>query len=244
MRDGRGPQVYGSEQPTAAPYGWPQPPVARRAASRVPLAVALGVAVVGAVLAVVSILLPTGGTGDYRTIRVPSGSMEPTYPEGSDVTVMRIDGSEAARGRVVVFSARDWGVDQVFMQRVIGVGGDHVVISETGRVSVDNKTLREPYLSAGDPAYGPPVEVIVPPGRLFLLGDHRVAAVDSRAHLSEHSGTIARSAVVGMVVDHASVPSSGRPWMWVGAATAAVGLVAAAVAATVRRTARGSRISA
>ncbi|MGW5457261.1 signal peptidase I [Streptomyces sp. NPDC003996] len=201
---------------------------------------ALGVAVVGAMPAVVDILSTAGGTGDYRTMRVSSGSMEPTYPEGSDVTVRRIDGSEAGRGHVVVFSARDRGVDQVFMQRVIGVGGDHVVISETGRVRVNDKTLREPYLSQGDPVYGPPVEVIVPAGRLFLLGDHRVAAVDSRAHLSEHSGTIARSAVVGMVVDHASVPSSVRPWTWVGVATAAAGLVAAAVAATIRRTTRAT----
>jgi hypothetical protein len=50
------------------------------------------------------------------------------------------------------------------------------------------------------------VEVTVLEGRLFLLGDQRVAAADSRANLSENSGTIARSAVVGMTVDHASVP--------------------------------------
>ncbi|MGP4083494.1 S26 family signal peptidase [Streptomyces sp. KR55] len=79
------------------------------------------------------------------------------------------------------------------------------------------------------------MEVTVPAGRLFLLGDHRDIAVDSRATHYEHSGTIARSAVVGIAVDPASVPSPDRLWTWAGAATAAAGLVAAAVAATVRR---------
>jgi signal peptidase I len=161
--------------------------------------------------------------------------MEPTYPEGSDVTVKPIDGSGVRRGDVVLFSARDWGADSVFMMRVIAVGDDQVVIDEPGRVKVNGKILREPYLFKSGPYFAPPVEVTVPEGRLFLLGDHRVAAADSRAHLSENSGTIARSAVVGMAVDHASVPSPDRLWMWVGAAMAAVGLIAAAVATTVRR---------
>ncbi|MFC9908933.1 S26 family signal peptidase [Streptomyces sp. NPDC059862] len=68
------------------------------------------------------------------------------------------------------------------------------------------------------------MKATVPVGRLFLLGDHRDIAADSRAPHYEHSGTIARSAVVGIAVDPASVPSPDRPWTWVGAATAAAGL--------------------
>ncbi|WP_409470087.1 signal peptidase I [Streptomyces sp. HC307] len=197
---------------------------------------ALGIAVAGMVLAAVSILATRDETAGYRTWQQQSRAMEPTYPEGSDVTVRPVDGSGVRRGDVVLFSARDWGADSVFMMRVIGVGGDHVVIDETGtRVSVNGKTLREPYLAKGDPVFGLPVEVTVPAGRLFLLGDHRDIAADSRAPHYEHSGTIARSAVVGIAVDPASVPSPDRLWTWVGAATAAAGLVAAAVAATVRR---------
>ncbi|WP_433452076.1 hypothetical protein ACQPXS_28475 [Streptomyces sp. CA-142005] len=41
------------------------------------------------------------------------------------------------------------------------------------------------------------MEVTVTEGRLFLLADHREVAADSRAHLSENSGTVAQSAVVG-----------------------------------------------
>jgi signal peptidase I len=199
------------------------------------LVVALAVTVAGMVLAAVSILATGGETADYRTWHQQSRAMEPTYPEGSDVTVRPIDGSGVRRGDVVLFNARDWGADSVFMMRVVAVGGDQVVIDETGtRVSVNGKILREPYVVEHG-GFASPVDVTVPANRLFLLGDHRDIAADSRARISEHSGTIARSAVVGIAVDHASVPSPDRLWMWVGAATAAAGLVAAAVAATVRR---------
>jgi signal peptidase I len=207
----------------------------RRTGSRVPLAVALGVAVAGAVLAVVSILVTAAGTGSDRTMQVRSGSMEPAYAQGSNVTVRSVDASRIRRGEVVVFSARDWGADDVFIQRVIGVGGDHVAISPTGTVSIDGTALTEPYLAKnGGSASGIPVDVTVPAGRLFLLGDHRAAAIDSRANLSEHEGTIARSAVTGVVMAHPSDSSPNRLWTWVGAAITAAGLIAAAIAATVR----------
>ncbi|MET9383190.1 signal peptidase I [Streptomyces sp. NPDC002928] len=216
-------------------YTSSQPPAAGRAGSRVALLVALGVAVAGLVLAAVGALAPGDGTAGYRTWQQQSRAMEPTYPAGSDVTVRSVDGSAVRRGDVVLFSARDWGADNAFMMRVVGVGGDHVVIDETGtKVSVNGKTLPEPYVQKKD-GFSPPVDVTVPADRFFLLGDHRNIAADSRAHISDHSGTIARSAVVGIAVDRASAPSPDRLWAWVGAATAAAGLVAAAVAATVRR---------
>ncbi|MFD9006301.1 hypothetical protein ACFV0T_36045 [Streptomyces sp. NPDC059582] len=40
----------------------------------------------------------------------------------------RVDGSEVRRGDVVLYTAPDrYGLDQPVRQRVIGVGGDHVV---------------------------------------------------------------------------------------------------------------------
>lgn len=208
-----------------------------RTGRRVPLALALalGVAVAGAVLAVVSILVTAAGTRSDRTMQVRSGSMEPTYTQGSDVTVQGVDTSRIRRGEVVAFSARAWGATDIFIQRVIGFGGDHVVISPTGTVSVDGTALTEPYLAGNRAsASGIPVDVTVPAGRLFLLGDHRAAAIDSRAHLSEHEGTIARSAVTGVVMAHPNGSSADRLWTWVGAAITAAGLIAAAITATVR----------
>jgi hypothetical protein len=107
MDDVWNPPSYEPQQPASAPYGWPHRPVAGRAGSRVPLVVALGVAVAGMVLAVVSIPVTGGETAGYRTWHQQSGAMEPTYPEGSDATVKPIDGSGVRRGDVVLFSARD-----------------------------------------------------------------------------------------------------------------------------------------
>jgi signal peptidase I len=72
--------------------------------------------------------------------------MTPTYEPGDRVVFERIDGSEVRRGDVVVFSAPDrYGFDALVMERVIGVGGDHVACC-TGegadtRVSVNGKPL-------------------------------------------------------------------------------------------------------
>ena len=47
----------------------------------------------------------------------------------------------------------------------------------------------------------------VPGGRLFLLGDHRANADDSRFHLSERSGSVAASGVQGRVLENSAVPT-------------------------------------
>jgi hypothetical protein len=153
------PPSYESQQPASAPDVWPHTPAAGRMGSRVPMVVALGVAVVGMVLAVVGILVTGGETAGYRTWHQQSGAMEPTYPEGSDVTVKPTDGSSVRPGDVVLFSARDWGADSVFMMRVIAAGGDHVVlVRRAGAVWVDFDAEQRAL-------FGQPVGVRMPDGR-------------------------------------------------------------------------------
>ena len=65
--------------------------------------------------------------------------------------------------------------------------------------------IHEPYLFPGwsnFPASKPsnqPFDVIVPAGRLFVMGDHRDASADSRAHQAHDEGTIPVSNVIGVV---------------------------------------------
>jgi signal peptidase I len=87
------------------------------------------------------------------------------------------------------------------IKRVIGVGGDHVVCCNAeGRLTVNGVALDETYLFPGDSASSGSdgaFDIIVPQGRLWVMGDHRGISEDSRAHQPINGGTIPASAVVG-----------------------------------------------
>lgn len=111
--------------------------------------------------------------------------------------------------------------DKHYIKRVIGLSGDRVMCcSPDGKVVVQPPgqqpvELNETYLlGAGDNEDGskwfcaagqdrtacpPGAEgVLVPKDRLWLMGDHRGASGDSRAHFTDsHQGTIAENRVVG-----------------------------------------------
>ena len=71
-----------------------------------------------------------------------------------------------------------YGTNKDLVKRVIGVEGDKVVITN-GQVYVNDKLLNEPYLSEGMDTEGE-MEVTVPKGKLFVLGDNREVSLDSR----------------------------------------------------------------
>ncbi|MCO6011694.1 signal peptidase I [Actinoallomurus purpureus] len=93
-----------------------------------------------------------------------------------------------------------------YIKRVIGVPGDHVVCCDAqGRVSVNGHPLEETSYLYTDPVtheQNKPSDarfkVTVPPGRLWVMGDHREVSYDSRGHLGDPGGgTIPESRVVG-----------------------------------------------
>lgn len=202
---------------------------------------ALVVGLLGTVLGVGSFAY---GKDAYGGSVVSSESMTPTYEPGDRFFWERVDGSEVRRGDVVVFSAPErYGPGVVVLERVIGVGGDHVACCTTvgsrQQVTVNGKPLDEPYVSQGD-ADGAhqTYDVKVPRGRLFLLGDHRAAARDSRAFLSEQGGTLPVGAVRGRVMDGPVVPGLIVAGLVFGAVMVLVGIGLGIGAWAVRRRAR------
>lgn len=146
----------------------------------------------------------------YQPYTVPTESMDPTVKAGDRVLAERIAGDEVRRGDVVVFQDSVWGSEPM-VKRVVGVGGDKVdCCDKQSKLSVNGKTLDEPYLkSTGSQSQPPFKSTTVPQGRLFLLGDHRMDSLDSRIHMEDGDhGAVPRSAVNARV-DAIAWPMSG-----------------------------------
>lgn len=160
---------------------------------------------------------------------IPSASMEPLFREGDRILVSRTDfrADPAVRGDIVVFDGRGsfaplnsgngpvldflggvghWiglsGGDNTYIKRVVGLPGDRVVCCDAGgQLTVNGQQVAEPYLYAGDAPSELKFSVIVPPGRLWLMGDHRSLSADSRSLLgAPGGGMVPQERVIGRPV--------------------------------------------
>lgn len=168
----------------------------------------------------VSVLVRVFLVGIYA---IPTGSMENTLGLGDRIAVAKWRGGDVHRGDVVVFDGRTtWGAvtgvapgpferaigtieghdpADVYIKRVIGIGGDRVACCDAqGRVTVNGTGIAEGYVYPGDAPSQTPFDVEVPAGRVWLLGDHRSRSADSRSLLgSPGGGMIALDDIVGTV---------------------------------------------
>ncbi|GAA3502321.1 signal peptidase I [Streptomyces prasinosporus] len=128
-----------------------------------------------------------------RPYQIPSGSMEPGLRVGDRVLVNKVAyrfGAEPHRGDVVVFDGTGYFGEADYVKRVVGVGGDRVVCCDReGRIRVNGRSVDESgFLFPGDSPSAVAFDVVVPDGRLFVLGDHRGDSSDSRDHLGSPGG--------------------------------------------------------
>ncbi len=115
-----------------------------------------------------------------RPYEVASHSMTPTLLPGDHVLVGLLDYTfgEPERGDVVCFRSPS-GEGNDFFGRVIALGGETLELRE-GKVHLNDspQPLTEPYLTE---LYEEEFDsVVVPEGHLFILGDNRKDALDSR----------------------------------------------------------------
>lgn len=135
-----------------------------------------------------------------QAFKIPSGSMEPTLLVGDHILVNKfiygikipftdktlIHISTPKQGDIVVFAyPRDPSKD--FIKRVIGLPGDSVRIVNK-HVYVNGKLLNDPYAVHRDSQILPASvsrrdnmpTLVVPPHKLFVMGDNRDESYDSR----------------------------------------------------------------
>lgn len=134
--------------------------------------------------------------GDVVVFKDPGGWLqgEQTTPQKEDpVVVKQVKEGLTFIGLLPSDDEKD------LIKRVVGVGGDRVKCCDAqGRVTVNGIPLAEDYLYPGNAPSDTPFEVTVPPGRLWVMGDHRNDSADSRAHQdTDYGGTVSEEEVVG-----------------------------------------------
>lgn len=131
-------------------------------------------------------------TALVQSMAVQSGSMIPTLGVGERFFVFKqayaFDLVSPARGDVIVFKSP---VDNsLFVKRIVGEPGDDLVIKHDG-IYLNGSRLVEPYLPTPAPIYAP-MQVTVPAGHYFVLGDNRDMSADSRVW-----GAIPEDSIIG-----------------------------------------------
>lgn len=118
------------------------------------------------------------GFRGYESVTMSTDSMAPTFRKGDRVAVEKSNGNGLHHGEMVIYRTSDRYDGADVLQRVIALGGDHLVFDGT-QLLLNGSALVEPYLDGGNQGTSPAYDVQVPKGRMFTLGDNRADSMDS-----------------------------------------------------------------
>ena len=130
---------------------------------------------------------------------IPSESMVPTLVKDDRVLVNKLSYRlhDVHRGDIVVFERPQEDVAtqpeiKDLIKRVVGLPGETVETDPNGRVLINGRVLREPYLPKGVVTLPGITKQVVPAGHYWVMGDNRGNSKDSRV-----IGTIPEDDIVG-----------------------------------------------
>jgi signal peptidase I len=131
--------------------------------------------------------------GDVVVFKDPGGWLDPTpAPERGPV-------ASAVVKALTFVGVLPQDAGEHLIKRIIGLPGDHVECCDSeGRVMVNGTAIDEPYIAPGSVPSERTFDVVVPQGRIWVMGDNRQNSRDSRWHMDlAGQGTVSEDQVVG-----------------------------------------------
>ncbi|WP_026477723.1 signal peptidase I [Alkaliphilus transvaalensis] len=133
----------------------------------------------------------------YQPTLVKNFSMRPTLEENDLLIVnnrLMNSNKQPKIGEIIVFKTqfKNSGHKEITMiKRVIALAGDRIIIRD-GKVYVNSTQIEEAYLM--EPYTDGEIELQVPEGKVFVMGDNRAVSLDSR---DESIGLIHYHEIIG-----------------------------------------------
>lgn len=128
-------------------------------------------------------------TGLLCRTTVNGRSMNPTIQDGERLLYNPFVG-KINRGDICIVNVNE----KLLIKRVIAIGGDHLTISIYGSVAINGEWQDEPYINPQE-TDGQSIDIIIPNGELWIMGDNRGHSTDSR-----NFGTVELGDVLGVVI--------------------------------------------
>ena len=167
-----------------------EPQIREKKQNRVLIAKGLWKWLVGAV--VLAVLMLNLFTHILQIVNYNGTGMEPTLRGGQTLVIQKTQ--KVREGDIIAFYYNN----QVLVRRVICEGGKQLEIDDHGTVRINGAELPEPYLkskSLGQSNVTFPLQVRS--GTVFVMGDNRAEAMDSRL---EEIGTVPMDRIIGKVI--------------------------------------------
>lgn len=125
-------------------------------------------------------------------VRYYGNGMEPSLRSGELLVLLKTEKVE--QGDIIAFYYNN----KILVRRVISAGGEQIELARDGTVSINGTVLEEPYVET--PSMGQcnlTFPYYVPPNHVFVMGDKRETAMDSRL---EEIGPIPTDRILGKVL--------------------------------------------